>query len=126
MANPNIGLIIKEVINESLKTIRLQLINGYFYPTNSISRDILHDNYNLDRIPMDAFDRWSPKFVRDGFKMAIDGYDPKPTTQYSNPNGLKIGGAAKAVKNPCTSCKAKGLCDKDECGRKTYRLFSNK
>ena len=122
-------MIVEGVINDNLNTVRLQLINGYFYPTNSISWDILVDKYRLERFPEERFNALSANLVRDGYKIAIDGYDPKPHDdpwEKSNRDLPKIGGSGKPSKNYCTKCKANGMCDSDECGRKTYRLFTNK
>lgn len=55
---------IDNVLNDSLNTVRLQLINGYFYPTDSISRNILNGEFNLDRFPKDRIDALSPTMVR--------------------------------------------------------------
>jgi len=107
---------IMNLVNEN--TIRLQLINGFFYPTDSISRDILYDDYNLSRIPEDSFDRWSPRMVRDGYKLAINDYNPPTTQDFNPPRGSKIGGEPHPSKNPCIKCKMNGLCDSDECGNK--------
>jgi hypothetical protein len=51
--------------------IRLQLINGYFYPTDAASRKILEDSLRVDRITLERFDVVSPKLVKDGHAMAI-------------------------------------------------------
>lgn len=58
--------------------IRLQLINGYFYPTDAASRKILEDSLRVDRIPLERFDVVSPKLVKDGHAMAIKDWDPPP------------------------------------------------
>ena len=104
--------------------INLQLINGYFYPTDAVSKEILVNGYNLERIPKDAFDRWSPKLVRDGHKLAIANYNPEPRKDIEPPIGIKIGGTPKSVKNPCLKCRMGGLCDSDDCGKKNFRLFT--
>ena len=103
-------------------TIQLQFINGYFCPIDYASKTILTDKYNLERIPESGFDRWSPKFVRDGYKLAVSGYEPRQTHIAEPPRG-RIGGEPKSVKNPCLKCKMGGLCDSDECGKKNFRLF---
>ena len=119
--------IIKNIINESLSTIKLQLIDGYFYPTDSISSKILEDEFELGRIPENRIDVLSPKLINMGYKLAISDYNPQPTTYYhSNFYSGKIGGTPKPQKNPCTKCGFNGLCDSDECGKKSYRLFSKK
>ncbi|MBQ9655933.1 MAG: hypothetical protein IJV38_07920 [Prevotella sp.] len=51
--------------------IRLQLINGYFYPTDAGSRKILEESLRVDRIPLERFDVVSPKLVKNGHAMAI-------------------------------------------------------
>ena len=108
---------IVNLINEANEnTICLQLINGYFYPTNSISKDILYDAYHLSRIPEDRFDIWSPKMVRDGYKLAVNDYNPPQKQDFTKPMGSKIGGEPHPVKNPCIKCKMNGLCDSDNCG----------
>ena len=117
-------MIVEVVINETINTIQLQLINGYFYPTNSISRDIMIDNYRLERIPQDRFDLLAPRFVRDGYKLAVNDYEPSPRKGYSKPYSPKIGGEPKSFKEPCTTCRLKDVCDSDDCGRKNFRLFS--
>ena len=118
-------IIIKEsslsLLTES-NIIQLQLINGYFYPIDFLSKNMLVSRYNLEKIPENAFDRWSPRFVRDGYKLAVSGYEPKPN-DYEPPRGTPIGGKPKSTKNPCLKCKMGGLCDSDECGMKNYRLF---
>lgn len=58
-----------------------------------------------------------------GYKLAIQGYEPNRQKPYASV-GQKIGGDAKPQKNPCTKCGLNGLCDSDECGKKTYHLFS--
>lgn len=103
-------------------TIQLQFINGYFYPIDFVSKTILGDKYGLERVPENGFSRWSPKLVRDGYKLAISGYEPKPYN-YEPPKGTPIGGEPKSTKNPCLKCKMSGLCDSDECGKKNFRLF---
>ena len=107
------------MINEN--TICLQFINGYFYPTNSTSKDILNDVYNLSRISEEGFDRWSPKIIHDGYKLAVNDYNPKPKQNIIPPAGGKIGGEPHPTKNPCIKCKMNGLCDSDECGMKIKR-----
>jgi hypothetical protein len=120
--------IIKRTVNESLgNTIQIQLINGYFYPVDSLSKSILYDEYNLERIPENKFDVLTPRFVRDGYKLAVAGYTPKEK-EFNRPKGSTIGGEPHQVKDPCAKCgyKTKGVCDSGECGKKCFRLFSNK
>ena len=117
--------IIRHAVNESLNTIRLQLINGYFYPTDAISSRILNREFDIDKIPEEKINVISPKIVSKGYKLAISDYDPTPTNRPSS-FGSKIGGEAKPQQNPCKRCGFNGLCDSDECGKKTYRLFSKK
>ena len=81
-------------------TIQLQFINGCFYPIDYVSKTILTDKYGLERIPESGFSRWSPKLVRDGYKLAVSGYEPKPN-DYEPPRGTPIGGKPKSTKNPC-------------------------
>ena len=61
-----------------MATIRLQLIKGYFYPTDAVSRKILEDSLRVDRIPLERFDVVSPKLVKAGHAMAIKDWDPPP------------------------------------------------
>ena len=56
--------------------IRLQLIKGFFYPTDAASRKILEESLRVDRIPLERFDVVSPKLVKDGHAMAIKDCDP--------------------------------------------------
>ena len=92
-----------------MNTIRLQLIDGDFYPTDSMSRDTLRDLLHIDRFPDFRLDSLSPKLIKMGYRLAVTGYAPK-TYQRSTPMG--------------SHCYLKGLCDSDECGRKHYRLFT--
>ena len=116
--------VIKNVINESLNTLRLQLINGYFYPTDSISRDLLRNELELGRIPEERIDAISPKLVKRGYKLAISDYNPTLENNKVHSYGEKIGGDIKPQKDPCTKCEFNGLCDSDDCGKKGFRLFS--
>ena len=61
-----------------MATIRLQLIKGFLYPTDTTSRKILEDSLRVDRIPLERFDVVSPKLVKDGHAMTIKDYDPPP------------------------------------------------
>ena len=54
--------------------IRLQNINGYLYPTDSKSKEILESEFHLGRIPREELDIHSPRIVKRGHKMAITGY----------------------------------------------------
>ena len=119
----NFSRIMNLIRESSENTICLQLINGYFYPTNSISKDILYDSYNISRIPEDSFDIWSPKMVRDGYKLAVNDYNPFPKNDFNQPRGNKIGGEPHPSKNPCNKCKMNGLCDSDECGNKIKKYI---
>lgn len=105
-----------------MNTIRLQLIDGDFYPTDSMSRDTLRDLLHIDRFPDFRLDSLSPKLIKMGYRLAVTGYAPK-TYQRSVPMGEKMG-EIKPTKNPCSHCYLKGICDSDECGRKNYRLFT--
>lgn len=118
--------IVKNVINESLNTIQLQLISGYFYPIDAISRGVLENEFNLGRIPEDKIDVWSPKLVRMGYKLAISDYNPTPKNNKVHSYGGKIGGDIKPQKDPCKKCGFNGLCDSDDCGKKGFRLFAKK
>lgn len=67
--------IVEVAVNEVLNnTIRLQFINGVFYPTDSISRKTLEDELGIDRIVERNFDIVSPRLVKRGYKMAISNY----------------------------------------------------
>ena len=116
--------IVKNVINESLNTLRLQLINGYFYPTDSISSEILKNELNLGRIPEERIDVISPQLVKRGYKLALFDYYPTPTNREPISRGAKIGGEAKPQKDPCMKCSVRDLCDPSDCGRKGFRLFT--
>ena len=118
--------LIKNVINESLNTLRLQLINGYFYPTDSISRDLLRNELELERIPEERIDIISPILVKRGYKLAISDYNPTPKNNKVHSYGGKIDGDIKPQKDPCKKCGFNGLCDSDDCGKKGFRLFSKK
>lgn len=115
---------IKEQINDDDddyidNVIRLQLIDGTFYPTDSLSRKKLRDTLHLDRFSESSLDTITPRLIKRGYKFAISGYEPK-TYQQQEPIGNKVGGEPKLVKNPCINCYLKDVCDSDDCGRK-YR-----
>jgi len=57
-----------------MATIRLQKINGNYYPTDSKSKEILESEFHLVKIPRVDFDIYSPWIVKRGHKMAITGY----------------------------------------------------
>lgn len=107
-----------------MATIYLQLIGEYFYPTNSVSKEILLEEFRLERFPEHRFDAVAPILVRKGNRLAVSDYSPQISEPYI-PRGEKIGGEAKSVENPCKKCYLRGLCD-DGCGRKLFRLFSRK
>lgn len=109
-----------------METIRLQLIGEYFYPTDSVSRDILIEEERIERFSENRLDRLSPALVKKGYKIAISNYTPKQSVSPSIPFGHKIGSEAKSVINPCQNCYLREVCDDGECGRKTFRLFSRK
>lgn len=114
---------INEVVNGS-NTIRLQLINGYFYPVDHISNSILADELRLGRIPEDRMDRLYATLVSRGYKLALADYVPEKG--YDTPRrriGEPIGGEPKPQKNPCTKCNFNGLCDSDGCGKHHFKLF---
>lgn len=106
-------------------TIQLQLINGCFYPVDHVSRQVLTDELACERIPEHRFDVISPKLVRLGYKIAITGYVPKVKV-VNTATGIKVGGTPAPVANPCNTCHLRNMCDNDECGRKRYRLFTNR
>lgn len=56
-----------------MNTIRLQNIQGYLYPADSVSAGKLEAEFFLDRIPCAKFWLWSPKIVKRGYSMAISG-----------------------------------------------------
>ena len=117
---------IRRAVNESFNTIRLQLINGMFYPTDSLSRSALEDAANITKIPEEKLIIISPKLVEKGYKLAIYNYDSQyeDSEPYSNPRKNDRNG--NYVENPCKKCNLNGLCDSDDCGKKGFRLFSNK
>jgi len=68
--------IVKDVLNEIMNNvIRLQFINGVFYPVDSISRKILENELKMDKITERDFDIVSPRLVKRGYKMAITNYN---------------------------------------------------
>lgn len=102
--------------------IRLQLIGGFFYPTDAISRQTLEKDFRLDRIPERRLSALSSKMVWEyHYALAITDYEPSASDSYSPPRGQKIGGDPRAVQNPCERCRLNGLCG-DECGRKLFPL----
>ena len=109
-----------------MSTIRLQFINDYFYPTDEISRRALEKEMRLGRFPKERLDWISPALVVRGYALAITGYDveQKESVDYSS-RGIKIGGTAKPMADPCVKCHLRDLCDADDCGRKSFRLFTN-
>jgi hypothetical protein len=115
--------IVRHTINEILRsTIQLQFINGAFYPVDSISRKILEDELNTDRITERDFNIVSPRLVKRGYKMAITNYTSQKS-EFNPPTRKPIGGEPHPTKDPCPKCGFHGLCDKDECGKKNFRLF---
>ena len=103
--------------------IRLQFIEGVFYPLDLDSLNTLVDYFHVEKFPEHRFDTLSPKLVKNGYKLAVAGYDPEPVKPIT-PSLAKMGEDFKPIKNPCSHCYLKGLCDSDECGRKNYRLFT--
>ena len=68
-----------------MATIHLQLIKGFFYPTDADSRKILEECMRLDRIPLERIDVVSPKLVKAGHVLAIKDWDPPPVpVQFSS------------------------------------------
>ena len=55
------------------KTIRLQRVGEYLYPTDAVSVDYLGEEMELGRIPVDR-DAIFPALVARGFKLAITNY----------------------------------------------------
>ena len=109
-----------------MATIRLQLIEGYFYPTDFISRETLVELFRIERFPESRFVVLSPSIIAKGHAMAVANYTPKVSPAVDKSGWQKIGGTAKSVSNPCSKCYLRELCDDGECGRKTFRLFSRK
>lgn len=105
-------------------TIQLQLIDGYFFPVDSVSREKLIDELRIERFPAHRFDVLSPTLVARGHKLAVYGYIPE-IRQEEPVRGIKVGGTPKPQTNPCITCHLRFNCDSDECGRKNYRLFTN-
>ena len=46
-----------------MATIRLQLIEGYFYPTDFISRETLVNMFRIERFPENRFDELSYSYI---------------------------------------------------------------
>ena len=55
-------------------TIRLQFVNGYFYPTDCDSRDTLVEELRLERFPEERTYAIFPRLVKHGHKLAITDY----------------------------------------------------
>ena len=118
--------IVRDIAKEYVRTIRLQLINDYFYPTDAISKDTLERELGIPRIPKKRIEQISSKLVANGYKLAINDYNPESPNKVNNSAGQKIGGIPKPQQNPCTKCGLKKACDSDDCGKKHFRLTSNK
>lgn len=99
------------------KTINLRYKNGSFVPVSTKDKRMLGLFTNKGYIEEDNLDIVSPKIVRNGFKLKIDGYNAKPTNTF-DPNPRKARPIGKPVKNPCPDCRLKGVCDNDNCGRR--------
>lgn len=106
-----------------MNTIRLQFAEGAFYPLDKTSYHAVVNNYGAEIIPECGFDTISPRLVRRGYKISIVGYEPKITTRQEANIEIKTTKQVKTVKNPCSNCYLKGLCDSDECGRKLYQIY---
>lgn len=104
-----------------MNTIRLQLIEGCFYPTDGVSRQHLIDECRLERFPEHRFNELSPVLVKRGYKLAVVDYMPV-IRQDTITQVRYTGNKGKSVKNPCVSCSIKNVCDTDDCGRKIGRL----
>ena len=104
--------------------IRLQLIDGYFYPTDSCSKEFLLEELRLTRFAEEKLDYFSPSLIRKGHAFAIANYSPKVRPEIDRSGWMKVGGSAKCVENPCKKCYLRDLCDKDDCGRKHFRILS--
>lgn len=115
--------IVIEAVSEIMSTIQLQFINGYFYPTDAISSETLENELGLGRIPENRLDVISAKLVKRGYKLAISNYTPKPTRDDRKQSNPYIDKNAKSHENPCPKCGLKDLCDKDDCGRKSFKLW---
>lgn len=102
-------------------TIQLQLVNGYFFPVDAVSRQTLIDELELERFPRHRFDINSPILVKRGYKLMVVGYEPQETS-FIQPFGGKVGGTIRPAKyNPCNKCYLNMVCDKDICSRKYRR-----
>lgn len=104
--------------------IRLQFIEGVFYPLDVDSLNTLIDNFHVEKFPEHRFDTLSPKLVKNGYKLAVAGYDPEPVKPIT-PSWAKMGEDFKPIKNPCSHCYLKGLCDSDECGRNGISILKH-
>jgi hypothetical protein len=102
--------------------IRLQFIDGYFYPTDSVSRNTLVDELRIERFPEDRFTPLTSTLVARGHALAVEGYD-LPIYHYSTPYSPKLGSNG-VTQDPCRKCRLNGICG-DECGRKLFRLFKH-
>lgn len=107
------------------KTITLIYRDGYFRAEEGMSETLLREALELGAFP-ETRDHLLSTLVHKGFRVAIKGdYKPLP---YQEPHHTfnVIGGKQKTVNNPCSGCYLRNVCDVDECGRKKYRLFTNK
>ena len=56
------------------KTIRLQRVGEYLYPTDAVSVEYLGEEMELGRIPVERDFAIFPALVARGFKLAITNY----------------------------------------------------
>ena len=96
--------------------IRLQLVDGNFYPLDLVSLNALEDYYHVEKFPEHRFDTISPQLVKRGYKFAVAGYEPK-VYEPQPPFGEKVGGKPVSFKNPCVKCYLKEVCG-DYCSRR--------
>ena len=100
-----------------MSTIRLQLVGGYFYPTDSTSADTLEKLFGLARFPEHRFDALAPKMVRDGYSLAVAGYCPEPMQPRFN-GGLDLPTGDRKPSPACRKCYLREVCNSDICSRK--------
>lgn len=98
-------------------TISIQLVGEFFYPTDFNSHKWLAEELELERFPQKRMDFILPKLVARGYKVAVYNYAFE-LTKWCGSIGKKIGGTAKAVKDPCVSCSLRDLCDRDVCSKR--------
>ena len=106
-----------------MNTIYLQYANGYLFPSDISSRGALERELNVIKFSVDKIDIISPRLVRNGYKLAINGYMPKAYQPPYNREYIEAGNI-RPQENPCSKCHMRGLCDEDDCGAKMFRLFT--